>query len=594
MSIQLGSQIDFYNKLHQEWKKITETSPLSDIFDLTLSFISDDLSYQRALVFVHDDTNGLFRVKAHIGYDDPKPRMLSIITLLLSGDVIKYLRNVSDHITHTPSQPNDLVTSLLRTVGMAEASMMLFAGNQNVPFGLIIVGNTEPTDQMELFSPCSAIALRNLIANLSYATNNALFYQSWHNERLYLKENIDKRTKELNEQKETFEGIYRTSKDGIAILDVHTTAFLDANPAYLEMTEHSRVELLRTSCLALTYEGDRSRSMIVMQDVLSKGFVKDFVKRCITRTGRVISVSMSIVLMSDQQRVLITSKDITERIELEQALREAKDRIEIAHNHTLSSIEYASLIQRSLLPEATLWQGAMRDYFCIWQPKDVVGGDIYSITQMRHEDEVLIMLIDCTGHGVPGAFVTMLVKAIEQQLFNKLKTIEGELSPAKLLSSFHRQLVRMLKYDETTVMKHIGFDGAVLCYNRKEQNLRYAGAQTPLFYLDPDQAEPSMEVIKGDRQSIGYRKLDEDFQFTDHLIPLKAGMRFYLTTDGYSDQLGGKQGIPLGKKRFQQALVQSASGTLAEQSDALMTLLKQHQQAQVQTDDITVLGFEVS
>jgi serine phosphatase RsbU (regulator of sigma subunit) len=152
----------------------------------------------------------------------------------------------------------------------------------------------------------------------------------------------------------------------------------------------------------------------------------------------------------------------------------------------------------------------------------------------------------------------------------------------------------MLKYDETTVMKHIGFDGAVLCYNRKEQNLRYAGAQTPLFYLDPDQAEPSMEVIKGDRQSIGYRKLDEDFQFTDHLIPLKAGMRFYLTTDGYSDQLGGKQGIPLGKKRFQQALVQSASGTLAEQSDALMTLLKQHQQAQVQTDDITVLGFEVS
>ncbi len=594
MGIQLGSQIEFYNKLHQEWKKVNETSQLSDIFDLTLSFVVEDLGYQRALIFVHDDANGLFRVKAHRGYDDPKQvRLLSIVTLLLSGDIIEHLRLREDFIIHLPSQPHELVASLLKTLGLTEASITLFAGNANVPFGLVVVGNAEPTDQAELFSPCSTIALRNLVANLSYATNNALFYQSWHNERLHLKQNIEKRTKELNEQKETFEGIFYTSKDGIAILDVHTTAFLDANPAYLEMTEYSRAELLRTSCMALTHQDDRSASAVVMQDVLEKGFVKDFVKRCHTKSGQEISVNMSVVLMSDQQRVLVSSKDMTQRIQLETALRDAKDRIEVAHNHTLSSIEYASLIQTSLLPEEQVWQSVVRDYFFLWQPKDVVGGDIYSITQLRHKDELLIMLIDCTGHGVPGAFVTMLVKAIEQQLLTKIKLMEDIFSPARLLSSFHKQLLRMLKYDDHAVMKHVGFDGAIVCYNAQEKTLRYAGAQLPLFYYYPDHEPCVMEVIKGDRQSIGHQKLREGFQFSDHVIQVDERIRFYLTTDGYTDQLGGAQGIPLGKRKFQQALLDGKQ-SMAEQGDGLLVLLKQHQRHQVQTDDISVLGFEVA
>ncbi len=594
MAIALENQVDFYHKLHQRWKAISETSSMAEIFDLTLSFLQTELSYQRALILVHDDATGLFRVQAQTGYEDERAlKLLKIVTLLLSGEIIDYLRTVQDHLVHTLDQPQPLVASLLRTLGMQEASMMLFAGNANVPFGLIIAGNRQAHDEMNLHSPCSAIAFRNLIANLAYATNNVLFYQSWHNERLFLQENIEKRTKELNEQKETFEGIYQTSKDGIAILDVHTTGFLAGNPAYLEMTGYTHTELLRTSCLAVTHQDDRSRSMITMQEVLRQGFVKDFVKRCIAKDGRILSVNMSMVLMSDQQRVLVTTKDISERIALEKALHEAKDRIEAAHNHTLSSIEYASLIQRSLLPEAGSWQRHVRDAFCIWQPKDVVGGDLYSVVPCRNGDDLLIIMVDCTGHGVPGAFVTMLVKAIEQQVLHKISTSDEPISPARILELFHAQLVQTLKYDEQMLMKHVGFDGAIVYYHHAARKLLYAGAHTPLFYGTLQGDAYVMTSIKGDRQSIGYEKLDKHYQFTDHEIMVTDGMRFYLTTDGYFDQLGGRKGVPLGRKAFQQLLLDIQTMPLDEQSAALMRLLRQHQQQSVQTDDITVLGFEL-
>ena len=132
----------------------------------------------------------------------------------------------------------------------------------------------------------------------------------------------------MREQKEQFEAIYQASKDGIAVLDVHTTAFLDANPAYLEMTGFTRAELLRTSCFALTLEEDLESSQEALAEVVSKGFVRDFVKTCVVKDGKRVTVNMSLALMHGNQHILVTAKDMTSRYVLEQELLDAKDRAE--------------------------------------------------------------------------------------------------------------------------------------------------------------------------------------------------------------------------------------------------------------------------
>lgn len=343
MTGQLNHQIGFYNKLHQRWKTVNERTNLAEVFNLTLSFAVDHLQYQRGLIFVHDDATGLFRIKAHSGYDTPESqRILHIITLLLSGDVIETLRRRSESITHTERYPDPVVSAFVQPLGLQEAWLSLFGGDDDVPFGLIVVGNhqrpyTSPVDNAQ-----QLIALRNLVSNLSYSANNILFYEAWQTEKLRLQENIDIRTQQLREQKETFEAIYQSSRDGIAILDVHTSAFLDANPSYLMMTGYSKTELLRFSCLMITIEADRSRSEEAMRRVVQEGFITDFYKSCIHKNGQIFVVNMSMVVMSNGEQILVTAKDVTEKIRLEQALLLEKEKTEQANEdlrHLASNLE---------------------------------------------------------------------------------------------------------------------------------------------------------------------------------------------------------------------------------------------------------------
>ena len=328
---ELDFQIDFYQALHREWSKLNETSSQKDIFGLALHFITEKLNYERCILFVQDDQSGLFKVHSQAGYKTPEQLVrIKIINLLLSGEIIEQLRLTGESITHSQATTNPLVDKLSDSLFLKEARFDLFGGDINVPFGLIVIGNASNIPRTPVDNRLFQVLSQTVISNLANAINNRNFYQAWNNERQLLQEHIAIRTHELQAQKETFEAIYLTSKDGIAILDVHTSAFLDVNPAYLEMTGFNREELLRTSCVALSKEDDKERSIAVMQEVAQKGFVKDFVKTCIVKNGREVNVIMSLVLMSDGQRMLVTNKDLTSRINLEKALLEAKEKAESA------------------------------------------------------------------------------------------------------------------------------------------------------------------------------------------------------------------------------------------------------------------------
>lgn len=307
---------------------------IDDLLTTAARFAVEDLGFQRCLLFVHNDENGWFRLRHSLGYTDLREqKVISIINLLLSGEVIEYLRLNRDPIAHTPEQPNTIVSRLTQSLFLHDAYFELFGGDINIPFGLIVVGNslgsTAPETAVNA-DEAIMVALGNFTAQLSNAINNIFFYRAWNHEKRYLNENIQHRTRELLEQKETFEAIYKTSKDGIALIDAETSSFLDVNDAYAEMTGFTKAELYRTSCIKMSAEEDRDRSRQAMLDAAEYGYVKDFIKSCHHKNGKAITINMSLALMSDRQRILISAKDITRQKALESSLMQEKLRAEEA------------------------------------------------------------------------------------------------------------------------------------------------------------------------------------------------------------------------------------------------------------------------
>ena len=262
-----------------------------------------------------------------------KKKVLGIINLLLSGEVIEYLRINAKPILHTPNHPHEIVTKLVKSLFLEEAYFELFGGDVEIPFGLIVVGNSaKDAKKYSSFESdrMVTLALGNFITQFSNTIKNISFYKAWHTEKQSLEENIILRTQKISEQKKTFEAIYKTSKDGISILDVETSAFLDVNQAFADMTGFTREELLKTSCIKLAAPEDKTRSRDIIQEVIKKGFVKDFEKSCVIKDDVKIVTSMSLTLMSDKKTILTSVKDITKQKELEQNLLESKIKAEDA------------------------------------------------------------------------------------------------------------------------------------------------------------------------------------------------------------------------------------------------------------------------
>ena len=279
--------------------------------------------------------------------------------------------------------------------------------------------------------------------------------------------------------------------------------------------------------------------------------------------------------------------DITE-------MEQTKRNLEKVHKHTRDSIEYASLIQGSLIPDDAMFEYFFKDYFVHWSPKDTVGGDIYLFETLRHEDEALLLYIDCTGHGVPGAFVTMIVKAIEREVVSKIKKDDTmDVSTAWIMKYFNRTMKVLLMQEQDSSISNTGFDGGIVYYNKKDKILKFSGAQIPLFYVD---TSGEYHMVKGNRYSVGYTQCSIDYDYKESIIKVESGMKFYCTTDGYIDQNGGAKDFPFGKKSFGNIIKQNHSKTMLEQKNIFIEKMKIYEsmvEDNERNDDMTVIGFEI-
>lgn len=248
----------------------------------------------------------------------------------------------------------------------------------------------------------------------------------------------------------------------------------------------------------------------------------------------------------------------------------------------MHSIDYASVIQRSLLrPSNLALSDALDDAHLEWQPRDVVGGDFYHFA--RYEDGWFAAIADCTGHGVPGAFMTLISSSTLSQALQQL----GPRDPAKLIAEVNRGVKGMLGQVEGHghTESNDGMDAAFMWFDHATRQLRFAGAKLSLFQLDPDQQ--SVQTVDGDRMGVGYTDSPLDYSWTNKIITIPEGSLLFLTTDGLIDQIGGAKDIAYGKRRMRDVLLAERTECARHVAQAMLDDYHAWQGEQPRRDDLT-------
>jgi serine phosphatase RsbU (regulator of sigma subunit) len=290
-----------------------------------------------------------------------------------------------------------------------------------------------------------------------------------------------------------------------------------------------------------------------------------------------------------EQRLQNYSKDLevevakrTEALQrTNEQLQESQDRIAAASRQIMESIHYASRIQSAVLPSPQTLAMVTADHFLIWEPRDVVGGDFYWLRQV--DGGYLTVLGDCTGHGVPGAFMTLIVGGLLEQVVANAPPDD----PAKMLSQLHRELQLSLGQHKVEALTDDGLEAGACFINGSERRLVFAGAHFSLWCgVDGEARE-----IRGDRPGLGFSRFGPDTVFTNVAIELKRGQAFYMTTDGLIDQIGGERRRPFGKRRLAQFVAEHHRRPMSDQAAVLGQMFQAHQGDEPRRDDVAVLGF---
>ena len=244
------------------------------------------------------------------------------------------------------------------------------------------------------------------------------------------------------------------------------------------------------------------------------------------------------------------------------------------------SINYAKRIQTAILPPDELIKKHLPDSFVLFKPKDIVSGDFY--WSAIKGDIGMISAIDCTGHGVPGAFMSM----IGNQLLTEIVNEKGITKPSEVLKQLHAGVIRSLHQKDSKSSRD-GMDIAFCTINHKTLELQFAGAHNPFYLI----RNGELREIKGDRLFIGDERFGDDY--TNHVIQLKKGDVYYLASDGFADQFGGLKGQKFYSSRFKELLIEIHKEDMSEQKEHLDKVIIEWMGKGSQVDDILVIGVRV-
>ncbi len=274
--------------------------------------------------------------------------------------------------------------------------------------------------------------------------------------------------------------------------------------------------------------------------------------------------------------------DITERKRQQKVLEDRTRELHERNKEITDSMNYAKRIQESILPNSELLKKSFSDGFVLYKPKDIVSGDFWFHHQK--EDSIFLSLADCTGHGVPGALMSVIGHSIFKEVF-----INGNLrDPAALLYEIDKELFATLNKNHSSDPYKDGMDVALCRYDISSGMLHYAGALRPLILV----RKGIIHEISACRYPIGFYD-HADKLFTTQQMKLEKEDVCYIYSDGYADQFGGERNKKLNKPRFRELLLTIQEMKMDEQHDFLEYAHNNWKQQEEQTDDIAVIGFKI-
>jgi len=273
--------------------------------------------------------------------------------------------------------------------------------------------------------------------------------------------------------------------------------------------------------------------------------------------------------------------------------------LEAVHSKISQSIDYAKLIQSSILPDPLVLKERIADYFVLYKPKDVVSGDFYWWAKV--ENNIIIAAVDCTGHGVPGAFMSMLGISFLREIVMK----EYVTHPGVILRKLRKEVIRSLKQNNELGSTRDGMDMALVNIDLETKKIQYAGANNPLYIVSKNAIKANDKVIpyqlngleeklyevKADKMPISiYHKLEP---FTNHEIQLQKGDKLYLFSDGFIDQFGGADGKRFMYSNFRNLLLANSQKDFQQQSNVLDETFETWKGEKEQIDDVLIIGIEL-
>ncbi|MEW6469190.1 MAG: SpoIIE family protein phosphatase [Bacteroidota bacterium] len=259
---------------------------------------------------------------------------------------------------------------------------------------------------------------------------------------------------------------------------------------------------------------------------------------------------------------------------------EKSEKLEVAYGEIRDSIQYAKRIQEAILPSQQLIRKAFPESFVFYKSKDIVCGDFYWFAEKNQE--VMMAAIDCTGHGVPGAMMTV----IGNSLLNQIVHVSDVNSPGKILDHLDKRLLETLQ-QHGDAHTNDGMDVALFKYNPEKRQLSFAGAKRSLYLF----RDGELKEIQGSKLPIGSFQYEQKKTFTEHTALIRPGDTVYVFSDGYQDQFGGPFGKKYMVKQFRERLRQIHHLPMEEQREVLETEIMAWKGAYDQTDDMLVIGI---
>ncbi len=318
--------------------------------------------------------------------------------------------------------------------------------------------------------------------------------------------------------------------------------------------------------------------IIMKKEIIS--LINDFNEKVEEKSHKVIIQKDQI----EQQKKEISNKH-DQLLKHKQLIEKQKSDVENKNKEMISSFNYAKIIQEALLPQREIFEKLFSDHFILYKPKEIISGDFYWVKKCNNngDDMAFIAVADCTGHGVPGALMSMLGVASLYEIVLRKKSQDT----SEILNQLRYNVMDCLQQTRDECLSSDGMDIAFFSYNYKNKILQYSGANRQLYLVRKGQ----LHIIKGDKMPIGRYAMNER-AFKHKEVKIKKGDKVYLFTDGYVDQFGGREGKKFKQNKLKDLIKKIDDKPMHVQKEIMEKTIDDWKGNQEQIDDILVMGIK--